>query len=79
VRASLTLLHALREQSLERFDWRREVYEFVTERLAIDLLFGSPRERLELEAGSTPTMIEQAWVGDEQDFLRRREEHLLYS
>jgi hypothetical protein len=24
-------------------------------------------------------MIEQAWVGDEQDFLRRREEHLLYS
>jgi uncharacterized protein YbbC (DUF1343 family) len=79
VRTSLVMLHAMREQSLERFDWRREIYEFVSDRLAIDLLFGSPRERLELEAGATPAMIAQAWVVDEEDFRRRRQEHLLYS
>lgn len=78
VRTSLTLLHALREQLVERFDWRREVYEFVTDRLAIDLLFGSPRERLALEAGSSPGAIAQAWIEEEEEFRRRRQNHLLY-
>ncbi len=35
----------------EGFDWRREPYEFVSDRLAIDLLFGTDRARLALEAG----------------------------
>jgi uncharacterized protein YbbC (DUF1343 family) len=78
VRTSLALLHAMREQSLERFDWRREVYEFVSDRLAIDLLFGSPRERLALEAGTSPALIAQAWAAEEDEFRRRRQKHLLY-
>jgi hypothetical protein len=33
------------------------------------LLFGSPRERLELEAGAKPHMIAQAWSGGERLLL----------
>ena len=79
IRTSLAVLHAMREQSLERFDWRREVYEFVSDRLAIDLLFGSAREREAIEAGSSPLTIAKAWVQEEEDFRRRRRKHLLYS
>jgi len=78
VRTSLTMLHAMRELSHEHFDWRREVYEFVSDRLAIDLLFGSPRERLALEAGASPADIAKVWVEEEAEFRRRRQKHLLY-
>jgi uncharacterized protein YbbC (DUF1343 family) len=79
VRTSLVLLQAMREQAVERFDWRRETYEFVSDRLAIDLLFGSARERLAIEAGKTPADITQAWVAEEDEFRRRRQKYLLYS
>ncbi len=35
------------------FDWRRETYEFVDDRLAMDLLFGSTRERSLIEGGAS--------------------------
>jgi uncharacterized protein YbbC (DUF1343 family) len=78
VRTGLAVLAALRELSGPRFDWRRVPYEFVTDRLAIDLLFGSPRERLALEAGGTPGEIARAWEAEEADFRRRRQPHLIY-
>lgn len=39
--------------TLPGFDWRREVYEFVSDRLAIDLLFGDDSPRKALEKGAT--------------------------
>jgi uncharacterized protein YbbC (DUF1343 family) len=79
VRTSLFLLAALREVSGSHFDWRRETYEFVSDRLAIDLLFGSPRERLALEAGTPVADIARAWEQEESAFHRRRQDYLLYS
>lgn len=79
VRAGLALLAALRDLSGPRFDWRRETYEFVSDRLAIDLLFGSPRERLALEAGATVEAVARAWEEEETTFRRRRQSCLLYS
>lgn len=79
VRTSLSLLAALRDLSGSRFDWRRETYEFVSDRLAIDLLFGSPRERLALEAGTSAGDITRAWEEEETAFRRRRQSALLYS
>jgi uncharacterized protein YbbC (DUF1343 family) len=35
------------------FDWRREPYEFVSDRLAMDLLFGDDAPRLALEKGAS--------------------------
>ena len=48
------------------------------ERLAIDLLFGSDRERLALEAGLSPQEIAGAWLPEEQEFRKRRQPFLLY-
>jgi hypothetical protein len=68
----------MREQAGERFAWRRETYEFVTDRPAIDLLFGSDRERLGLEAGTSWRELAAAWEVEEAAFRKRRETFLLY-
>jgi uncharacterized protein YbbC (DUF1343 family) len=78
VRTGLALLAALRELSGENFRWRTEPYEFVADRPAIDLLFGSDRERRALEAGVPAREIARAWEGEEAAFGRRRQPFLLY-
>ena len=44
------MLAAARRQRPDRFAWRREPYEFVVDPIAIDLLYGSDRERLLIES-----------------------------
>jgi uncharacterized protein YbbC (DUF1343 family) len=78
VRTSLALLAAMREMSGEKFKWRTEVYEFVTDPIAIDLLFGSDRERKHLEAGKPVTELDAAWRKEEESFAHRRHTVLLY-
>jgi uncharacterized protein YbbC (DUF1343 family) len=78
VRTGLAVLAALRQCAGAHFDWRREPYEFVADRLAIDLLFGSDRERKTLEAGQTPREIARAWEAEEVAFRERRRPYLLY-
>jgi len=78
VRTSLALLAAMREMSGDKFKWRTEVYEFVTDPIAIDLLFGSDRERKHLEAGKLVTELDAAWKKEEESFAHRRHTVLLY-
>jgi len=78
VRTGLVVLAAMRDLSGERFAWRREPYEFVTDRPAIDLLFGSDRERLALEAGGSPRDIARQWEPEEEAFRQRRKQFLIY-
>ena len=78
VLTSLCLLAAVRELWPEQLQWRTEPYEFVGNRLAIDLLFGSDRPRLALENGATPATIAEGWQGELQRFRRLRERYLLY-
>lgn len=78
VRTSLAVLAALREILGERFAWRTEPYEFVTDKPAIDLLFGSDRERKALEAGRSADEIARAWEAEEEAFRKRRRPFLLY-
>jgi uncharacterized protein YbbC (DUF1343 family) len=79
VRASLALLVEMRRQDPERFAWRTETYEFVDDPIAIDLLFGSGRERLAIEAGVDWREIAAAWEPEERAFGDRRHGALLYS
>jgi uncharacterized protein YbbC (DUF1343 family) len=78
VRCSLALLAAMRDLSGEKFKWRTEVYEFVKEPIAIDLLFGSDRERKHLEAGKPWTELPPSWVREEADFKMRSHSVFLY-
>ena len=78
VRASLTLLAAMRELSGEHFAWRRETYEFVSDRLAIDLLAGSARYRELVERGGNIDEWVAEWEEPLRAFAKTREEFLLY-
>jgi uncharacterized protein YbbC (DUF1343 family) len=78
VRTGLAVLAVLRNLSGENFRWRTEPYEFVTHPIAIDLLFGSNRERSSLEAEQPWRDIAAVWIPGEQAFIERRAPFLLY-
>jgi uncharacterized protein YbbC (DUF1343 family) len=66
----------------DRFAWRKETYEFVSDPIAIDLLFGSSRERRLIESGPpsgwASDLFHGAWRREESAFAERREPYLLY-
>ena len=78
VRTGLAILIAFRSVLGNRFRWRTERYEFVDHLPAIDILFGSDRERLAIEAGTDWRDIAMAWEPEEADFRERRRPHFLY-
>ncbi len=78
VRTSLALLAAMREMSGANFAWRTEIYEFVRDPIAIDLLFGSARERKLLEAGRPWRDVLREWEREEPAFAHRRHTSFLY-
>ncbi len=78
VRTGLTVLAVLRRVAGEAFRWRTDPYEFISHIPAIDLLFGSSRERLALEAGLSAKEIARSWEAEEEAFCQLRRAFLLY-
>ena len=79
VQVTLALLHAALALAPDEFAWRTEVYEYVSDRLAIDLLFGSEGPREALEAGVSPTEIARGFAPDERAFAEARRPALMYA
>mgnify|MGYP001241239426 CR=1 FL=1 len=50
--------------------WRDEVYEFVKDRLAIDLLFGGTEARTLIESGASVQALETLWHGWQEEAAR---------
>ncbi len=69
---------AARALAPDRFAWRTEPYEFVTDVLAFDLLCGSDRERRAIEAGAGVAELAGAFAPEERAFGRRRAPYLAY-
>ncbi len=78
-RTFLALLLEARRLASEEFDWRREGYEFETERLAMDLLLGREDLRPMIEAGTPIAEMEATWESGLREFLACREAYLLYA
>lgn len=78
VRAGLALIDAAMELAADEFAWRTEVYEFVSDRLAIDLLMGGTHAREVLEARGTLDEATRDFADAERDFAIRARPHLLY-
>jgi uncharacterized protein YbbC (DUF1343 family) len=81
-RLGVELLAAARAASPGEFQWRRQPYEFVVDRPAVDLLTGSQECRLGLEGeaegrGSLDAWI-ASWKAEEEAFRQRRRRFLLY-
>ena len=79
VRMGLAVLEVVRELGGGHFAWRTDPYEFVADRPAIDLLFGSDRERLALAGGESWLQIAAGWAEEEADFILHRKPYLIYS
>jgi uncharacterized protein YbbC (DUF1343 family) len=75
-------LAVARELNTELFAWRTEPYEFVSNPIAIDLLFGSARERTLIESDRperwAQSLFEGEWKESEDSFRARRRPYLLY-
>ncbi|HEX7678612.1 MAG TPA: DUF1343 domain-containing protein [Thermoanaerobaculia bacterium] len=77
-RTGLWIVKVARDMNPEKFDWRRETYEFVSDRLAIDLLAGSARYRELVESGGNIDEWVREWKEPLLGFTDAREEFLLY-
>ena len=75
----LAVIIAFRKFLGDKFRWRTEVYEFVSHLPAIDILFGSDRERMMIEAGASWREIAALWKPEEAAFLKRRQPFLIYN
>jgi uncharacterized protein YbbC (DUF1343 family) len=78
-RTGLACVAVARAQDPDRFAWRTEPYEFVTGIPAFDLLCGSDRERLAIEAGAGWRELARSFAGEERAFGRRRTRFLRYA
>ncbi len=74
----VVLIREARRLAPDQFDWRRERYEFVDDRLAIDLLLGRADLRPMIEAGAPLQEMEAAWSPGLARFLGERERFLRY-
>jgi len=78
VALSVAILCTLAQRWPQALQWRTEAYEFVTDRLAIDLLLGEPGLRERIEAGQPWAEVVSGFSTHEQAFRERRREFLLY-
>ena len=76
--AYLLLIFHARRQDLARFAWRDPPYEYEQVRRPLDVLCGTDRVRLTLEAGQSPRALASLWKPDLARFRRRRRPFLLY-
>jgi uncharacterized protein YbbC (DUF1343 family) len=73
----LLIAHA-RAQNRARFNWRDPPYEYEFLKRPIDILCGTDRIRVVLEAGVSPKKLAVEWAKDVAAFKKRRARFLLY-
>lgn len=78
VRTALCLLFVLRTEFANDFRWKDPPYEFVTDRLPIDVLWGTAWIREDLDKGTDPERIEEKWKDGLEEFKRKRKKYILY-
>lgn len=72
VRVYTAAIIAMRAQNPEIFQWRTETYEYRDFPIAIDLLYGSSRERELIETGAAWQEVSGTWAEAESQFLARK-------
>ena len=77
-RTGIAILHALHALCGSDFAWRTERYEFVSDRLAIDLLTGNSQIREGIEGGASLPDLFATFAPEEASFRERLRPHLLY-
>ena len=78
---TLALIRAIAEIYPDELQWRTEPYEYVSDRLAIDLLYGNPKLRETIFADDfSLTGLEESWQEELDGFNKEvRENYRLYT
>ncbi len=74
----LVVIEAARRCNPKEFAWRTEIYEFVENPIAIDLLCGNSEARVGLESHISPRELLEGWESELEEWLEKREKYLLY-
>ena len=76
---SIATLFSVKKLYPNDFCWRTEPYEFVSDRLAIDLLYGNSTLREDIDSGKLSLYdLEADWEKETKLFLSLRDEYLIY-
>lgn len=78
-RTSLAILSAIMKVHPEMFGWSDPPYEYVTDRMPIDVILGDMAVRTGLEAGRSVFELEREWAESLTEFMSLRSRFLLYS
>jgi uncharacterized protein YbbC (DUF1343 family) len=76
--AYVLLIRHARGQDPRRFAWREPPYEYERRKRPIDVLCGTDRIRLTIDAGLSPRRLAAGWRRERAAFGRRRTRYLLY-
>jgi uncharacterized protein YbbC (DUF1343 family) len=60
------------------FSWKQPPYEYVTDRLPIDVLTGDPAVRAAIESGADLRALAASWRPEIRSFQKQAREHMLY-
>jgi uncharacterized protein YbbC (DUF1343 family) len=78
VLAGVAVMGEFHRAAPSRFAWRQPPYEYVHDRMPIDILAGSPRLREAVEADVPARQIAAEWDGATAEFETIRTEYLIY-
>ena len=69
-RTTLALMQDIVAEHPEHFSWKEPPYEYVSDRMPIDVLLGDPAVRGALESGGNLAALERSWRGDIEAFRK---------
>jgi uncharacterized protein YbbC (DUF1343 family) len=76
---AIAIIRAVKQLYGDDFSWRTEPYEYVSDRLAIDLLYGNAQFREEWMGSQVSLQsIEGSWSDDLKGFIKLRQDFLIY-
>lgn len=75
---TLCLLQDAARLHPDHFEWKQPPYEYVSDRMPIDILTGDPRLRKAIESGESLKRIAASWAKEIRAFRRESAPHRLY-
>ncbi len=76
--SAIAILHTLYSFYPTELEWKQPPYEYVEDKLPIDVIFGTDRIRKQIEQGVSLHEIEAEWSEPLAEFMEKRAKYLLY-
>lgn len=74
----IAMIKAAYDLYTDRFEWKRDPYEYVFDQNPFDVVSGTDKIRKSIESGKSIMEIENSWAEDLAEFKAAREKFLLY-